>query len=82
WGFRLKAGYDFKLGDAGYVTPYGSLSGLFQSGDDYQLSNDIKVDGQSYDSMRYEPRVDEGYTFTYSDEPALNPSFKRAYVSD
>ncbi|EJN8029008.1 autotransporter outer membrane beta-barrel domain-containing protein, partial [Escherichia coli] len=37
WGFGLKAGYDFKLGDAGYVTPYGSVSGLFQSGDDYQL---------------------------------------------
>ncbi|EFG1930956.1 TPA: autotransporter outer membrane beta-barrel domain-containing protein, partial [Escherichia coli] len=47
WGFGLKAGYDFKLGDAGYVTPYGSISGLFQSGDDYQLSNDMKVDGQS-----------------------------------
>ncbi len=31
WGFGLKAGYDFKLGDAGYVTPYGSISGLFQS---------------------------------------------------
>ncbi|XNM49517.1 autotransporter outer membrane beta-barrel domain-containing protein [Escherichia coli] len=30
WGFGLKAGYDFKLGDAGYVTPYGSISGLFQ----------------------------------------------------
>ncbi|EMN6975892.1 autotransporter adhesin EhaB, partial [Escherichia coli] len=25
WGFGLKAGYDFKLGDAGYVTPYGSM---------------------------------------------------------
>lgn len=50
WGFGLKAGYDFKLGDAGYVTPYGSISGLFQSGDDYQLSNDMKVDGQSYDA--------------------------------
>ena len=23
-------------GDAGYVTPYGSVSGLFQSGDDYR----------------------------------------------
>lgn len=34
WGFGLKAGYDFKLGDAGYVTPYGSVSGLFQSGDE------------------------------------------------
>ncbi|EOX7844986.1 autotransporter adhesin EhaB [Shigella flexneri] len=25
WGFGLKAGYDFKLGDAGYVTPYDSM---------------------------------------------------------
>ncbi|EFW0539246.1 autotransporter outer membrane beta-barrel domain-containing protein, partial [Shigella boydii] len=71
WGFGLKAGYDFKLGDAGYVTPYGSVSGLFQSGDDYQLSNDMKVDGQSYDSMRYELGVDAGYTFTYSEDQAL-----------
>ncbi|MCE4232977.1 autotransporter outer membrane beta-barrel domain-containing protein, partial [Escherichia coli] len=73
WGFGLKAGYDFKLGDAGYVTPYGSVSGLFQSGDDYQLSNDMKVDGQSYDSMRYELGVDAGYTFTYSEDQALTP---------
>ncbi|EHK0667011.1 autotransporter adhesin EhaB [Escherichia coli] len=82
WGFGLKAGYDFKLGDAGYVTPYGSISGLFQSGDDYQLSNDMKVDGQSYDSMRYELGVDEGYTFTYSEDQALTPYFKLAYVYD
>lgn len=78
WGFGLKAGYDFKLGDAGYVTPYGSISGLFQSGDDYQLSNDMKVDGQSYDSMRYELGVDAGYTFTYSEDQALTPYFKLA----
>ncbi len=82
WGFGLKAGYDFKLGDAGYVTPYGSISGLFQSGDDYQLSNDMKVDGQSYDSMRYELGVDAGYTFTYSEDLALTPYFKLAYVYD
>ncbi|EKQ5647586.1 TPA: autotransporter outer membrane beta-barrel domain-containing protein, partial [Escherichia coli] len=82
WGFGLKAGYDFKLGDAGYVTPYGSISGLFQSGDDYQLSNDMKVDGQSYDSMRYELGVDAGYTFTYSEDQALAPYFKLAYVYD
>lgn len=82
WGFGLKAGYDFKLGDAGYVTPYGSISGLFQSGDDYQLSNDMKVDGQSYDSMRYELGVDAGYTFTYSENQALTPYFKLAYVYD
>ncbi|WP_440591106.1 hypothetical protein, partial [Salmonella enterica] len=25
----------------------------------------MKVDGQSYDSMRYELGVDAGYTFTY-----------------
>ena len=82
WGFGLKAGYDFKLSDAGYVTPYGSISGLFQSGDDYQLSNDMKVDGQSYDSMRYELGVDAGYTFTYSEDQALTPYFKLAYVYD
>ncbi len=82
WGFGLKAGYDFKLGDAGYATPYGSVSGLFQSGDDYQLSNDMKVDGQSYDSMRYELGVDAGYTFTYSEDQALTPYFKLAYVYD
>ncbi|MCM4296305.1 autotransporter adhesin EhaB [Escherichia coli] len=82
WGFGLKAGYDFKLGDVGYVTPYGSVSGLFQSGDDYQLSNDMKVDGQSYDSMRYELGVDAGYTFTYSEDQALTPYFKLAYVYD
>ncbi|MCN4543732.1 autotransporter adhesin EhaB [Escherichia coli] len=82
WGFGLKAGYDFKLGDAGYVTPYGSISGLFQSGDYYQLSNDMKVDGQSYDSMRYELGVDAGYTFTYSEDQALTPYFKLAYVYD
>ncbi|EPB5916276.1 autotransporter outer membrane beta-barrel domain-containing protein, partial [Citrobacter amalonaticus] len=26
WGFGLKVGYDWKVGDAGYVTPYGSVS--------------------------------------------------------
>ncbi|MDM2999957.1 MULTISPECIES: autotransporter adhesin EhaB [unclassified Citrobacter] len=82
WGFGLKLDYDWKLGDAGYVTPYGSVSGLFQSGDDYQLSNDMKVDGQSYDSMRYELGVDAGYTFTYSEDQALTPYFKLAYVYD
>lgn len=82
WGFGLKLGYDWKLGDAGYVTPYGSISGLFQSGDDYQLSNDMKVDGQSYDSMRYELGVDAGYTFTYSEDQALTLYFKLAYVYD
>ncbi|MDN8598355.1 autotransporter outer membrane beta-barrel domain-containing protein [Citrobacter sp. S2-9] len=82
WGFGLKLGYDWKVGDAGYVTPYGSVSGLFQSGDDYQLSNDMKVDGQSYDSMRYELGVDTGYTFTYSQDQALTPYFKLAYVYD
>ncbi|WP_369462750.1 autotransporter adhesin EhaB [Citrobacter braakii] len=82
WGFGLKLGYDLKLGEAGYVTPYGSVSGLFQSGDDYKLSNDMKVDGQSYDSVRYELGVDAGYTFAYSDDQALTPYFKLAYVYD
>lgn len=82
WGFGLKLGYDWKLGDAGYLTPYGSVSGLFQSGDDYQLSNNLQVDGQSYDSMRYELGVDAGYTFAYSEDQALTPYFKLAYVYD
>lgn len=82
WGFGLKLGYDWKVGDAGYVTPYGSVSGLFQSGDDYRLSNDMHLDGQSYDSMRYELGVDTGYTFTYSQDQALTPYFKLAYVYD
>lgn len=82
WGFGLKLGYDRKLGNAGYVTPYGSVSGLFQSGDDYRLSNGMKVGGQSYDSMRYELGVDAGYTFTYGSDQALTPYFKLAYVYD
>ena len=82
WGFGLKLGYDWKVGDAGYVTPYGSVSGLFQSDDDYRLSNNMQVDGQSYDSMRYELGVDTGYTFTYSEDQALTPYFKLAYVYD
>ncbi|WP_348235371.1 autotransporter outer membrane beta-barrel domain-containing protein, partial [Salmonella enterica] len=73
-------GYDLKLGDAGYLTPYGSVSGLFQSADDYQLSNDMKVAGQSYDSMRYELGVAAGYTFTYSEDQPLTRYFKLAYV--
>jgi outer membrane autotransporter protein len=82
WGFGLKLGYDLKYSAAGYVTPYGSISGLFQSGDDYRLSNDMRMDGQSYDSMRYELGVDTGYTFSYSDDQALTPYFKLAYVYD
>lgn len=81
-GFGLKLGYDAKLGDAGYVTPYGSISGLFQSGDDYRLSNGMKVGDQSYDSLRYELGIDVGYTFAYSDDRALTPYFKLAYVYD
>lgn len=82
WGFGLKMGYDWKVGDAGYVTPYGSVSGLFQSNDDMKLSNNMHEDGQSYDSMRYELGVDTGYTFTYSQDQALTPYFKLAYVYD
>jgi outer membrane autotransporter protein len=82
WGFGLKLGYDWKYNAAGYVTPYGSISGLFQSGDDYRLSNDMRMDGQSYDSMRYELGLDTGYTFSYSDDQALTPYFKLAYVYD
>ncbi len=82
WGFGLKLGYDWKYNAAGYVTPYGAISGLFQSGDDYRLSNDMRMDGQSYDSMRYELGIDTGYTFAYSDDQALTPYFKLAYVYD
>jgi outer membrane autotransporter barrel domain len=82
WGFGLKLGYDWKYNAAGYVTPYGAISGLFQSGDDYRLSNDMRMDGQSYDSMRYELGIDTGYTFAYSQDQALTPYFKLAYVYD
>lgn len=79
-GFGLKLGYDWKPNLSGYVTPYAAVSGLFQSGDDYRLSNDMRVDGQSYDSLRYELGVDTGYTFNYGGEQALTPYFKLAYV--
>ncbi|CAH6662351.1 autotransporter outer membrane beta-barrel domain-containing protein [Pseudocitrobacter vendiensis] len=81
WGFGLKLGYDWKINDAGYVTPYGAISGLFQSGDSYSLSNGMDVGGQDYDSLRYELGVDAGYTFNYGDQ-ALTPYFKLAYVYD
>ncbi|MEW9208432.1 autotransporter adhesin EhaB [Citrobacter werkmanii] len=82
WGFGLKLGYDWKPSDVAFVTPYASISGLFQSGDDYRLSNNMKVNSQSYDSMRYELGVDTGYTFSYSEDQALTPYFKLAYVYD
>jgi outer membrane autotransporter protein len=82
WGFGLKLSYDWKYNAAGYVTPYGAISGLFQSGDDYRLSNDMRMDGQSYDGMRYELGIDTGYTFTYSEDQALTPYFNLAYVYD
>lgn len=82
WGFGLKLGYDWKVNDAGYVTPYAGISGLFQSGDGYRLSNDMKVGDQDYDSLRYELGVDTGYTFTYGNDQALTPYFKLAYVYD
>ncbi|POP46696.1 autotransporter outer membrane beta-barrel domain-containing protein [Superficieibacter electus] len=81
WGFGLKLGYDWKVNDAGYVTPYASINGLFQSGDSYRLSNDANVGGQDYDSLRYEAGVDAGYTFNYGDQ-AMTPYFKLAYVYD
>jgi outer membrane autotransporter protein len=81
WGFGMKLGYDLQLDQRGYVTPYASISGLFQDGDNYQLSNDMKVGSQSYDSMRYELGMDAGYTFDYGDQ-ALTPYFKLAYVYD
>ncbi|EKI0252372.1 autotransporter outer membrane beta-barrel domain-containing protein [Enterobacter asburiae] len=81
-GFGLKLGYDWKPNLSGYVTPYAAVSGLFQSGDDYRLSNDMRMDGQSYDSLRYELGVDTGYTFNYGGDQALTPYFKLAYVYD
>ncbi|MGK7245029.1 autotransporter adhesin EhaB [Buttiauxella agrestis] len=81
WGFGMKLGYDLQLDQHGYLTPYASISGLFQDGDNYQLSNDMKVGSQSYDSMRYELGMDAGYTFDYGDQ-ALTPYFKLAYVYD
>ncbi|NIF36966.1 autotransporter outer membrane beta-barrel domain-containing protein [Enterobacter sp. Tr-810] len=82
WGFGMKLGYDWKVNESGYVTPYAAVSGLFQSGDNYQLSNDMKVGDQSYDSLRYEVGVDTGYTFSYGSDQALTPYFKLAYVYD
>jgi len=81
-GFGLKLGYDWKPNLSGYVTPYAAVSGLFQSGDDYRLSNDMRMDGQSYDSLRYELGVDAGYTFNYGGDQALTPYFKLAWVYD
>ncbi len=81
-GFGLKLGYDWKPNLSGYVTPYAAVSGLFQSGDDYRLSNDMRMDGQSYDSLRYELGVDTGYTFNYGGDQALTPYFKLAWVYD
>ncbi|OAT33751.1 putative flagellin structural protein [Buttiauxella brennerae ATCC 51605] len=81
WGFGMKLGYDMQLSKEGYLTPYAAISGLFQDGDNYQLSNDMKVGSQSYDSMRYEVGMDAGYTFDYGDQ-ALTPYFKLAYVYD
>lgn len=49
------------------------------------FNNDLSANmsnGQSYDSMRYELGVDAGYTFAYSDDQALTPYFKLAYVYD
>ena len=81
-GFGMKLGYDWKPSLSGYVTPYAAVSGLFQSGDDYRLSNDMRVDGQSYDSLRYELGIDAGYTFNYGGDQALTPYFKLAWVYD
>lgn len=81
WGFSLKTGYDWKFNEHGHLTPYASVSGLFQDGDSYQLSNDMSVDSQSYDSMRYEAGVNAGYTFDFGDQ-SFTPYAKLAYVYD
>ena len=82
WGFGLKLGYDWKVNDKGYVTPYAGISGLFQSGDNFRLSNNMKAGDQDYDSLRYELGVNTGYTFTYGSDQALTPYFNLAYVYD
>ena len=81
WGFGLKLGYVWKIYDAGFVTPYGAISGLFQSGDSYRLSNSMNVGDQDYDSMRYELGFDAGYMANFGDQ-AISPYFKLAYVYD
>ncbi|EOW6805041.1 autotransporter outer membrane beta-barrel domain-containing protein [Cronobacter muytjensii] len=82
WGFGLKLGYDWAFNPQGYLTPYASVSGLFQDGDGYQLSNDMRVNSQSYDSLRYELGADLGYTFSYGNDQAFTPYAKLAYVYD
>ena len=82
WGFGLKLGYDWKVNDKGYVTPYAGISGLFQSGDNFRLSNNMKAGDQDYDSLRYELGVNTGYTFTYGSDQALTPYFNLAYIYD
>ncbi len=82
WGFGLKAGYDWLFNESGYLTPYASITGLFQDGDAYQLSNKMDVDSQSYDSLRYELGADIGYTFNYGNDQSFTPYGKLAYVYD
>jgi outer membrane autotransporter protein len=82
WGAAIKLGYDWQFNEQGYLTPYASISGLFQDGDSYHLSNNMSVGSQSYDSMRYELGVDAGYTFNYGGDQALTPYMKLAYVYD
>ncbi|WP_333891401.1 autotransporter outer membrane beta-barrel domain-containing protein [Atlantibacter subterraneus] len=82
WGFGLKAGYDWQFNENAYLTPYASITGLFQDGDDYQLSNKMDVGSQSYDSLRYELGADIGYTFNYGNDQSFTPYGKLAYVYD
>lgn len=82
WGFGLKAGYDWQFNQNAYLTPYASITGLFQDGDDYQLSNKMDVESQSYDSLRYELGADIGYTFNYGNDQSFTPYGKLAYVYD
>ena len=82
WGFGLKAGYDWQFNQQGYLTPYAAISGLFQDSDDYQLSNNMNVGSQSYDSLRYELGMDLGYTIGYGNDQAFTPYAKLAYVYD
>jgi outer membrane autotransporter protein len=80
-GLWLKLGYDWKPNLSGYVTPYAACL-VCSSLAMIIAEQRHAVDGQSYDSLRYELGVDTGYTFNYGGDQALTPYFKLAYVYD
>ncbi len=80
WGFGLKAGYDWKFAPQAYLTPYASITGVFIGDDDYNMSNNMRVSDQAYDSMRYELGANIGYTFDLGADQAISPYATLAYV--